>query len=145
VANVLEQTQAQIQRRLRELAPLVTEFERLQQAEAALSGIGPSSNGRRTSKARRKPGRPRGSRSGPKPTAVKASPSGARRQGRPKGTGGRAAESLKLVEGQPGITIPELASAMGIKQNYLYRVLPGLEKEGKIRKRGRGWHPAGKR
>jgi hypothetical protein len=28
---------------------------------------------------------------------------------------------------------------MGIKQNYLYRVLPGLEKEGKVRKEGRGW------
>jgi hypothetical protein len=30
---------------------------------------------------------------------------------------------------------------MGIKQNYLYRVLPGLESEGKVSKSGRGWHP----
>jgi hypothetical protein len=30
---------------------------------------------------------------------------------------------------------------MGIKQNYLYRVLPGLEKDGKVVKRGHGWHP----
>lgn len=29
---------------------------------------------------------------------------------------------------------------MGIKQNYLYRVLPGLEQEEKVRKQGRGWH-----
>ena len=29
---------------------------------------------------------------------------------------------------------------MGIKQNYLYRVLPGLEKDGKVVKRDRGWH-----
>jgi hypothetical protein len=29
---------------------------------------------------------------------------------------------------------------MGIQQNYLYRVLPGLQKEGLIRKEGRGWH-----
>jgi hypothetical protein len=29
---------------------------------------------------------------------------------------------------------------MGIKQNYLYRVLPGLQTEGKVRKQGRGWH-----
>jgi hypothetical protein len=28
---------------------------------------------------------------------------------------------------------------MGIKQNYLYRVLPALQKEGKVRKRGRTW------
>jgi len=33
---------------------------------------------------------------------------------------------------------------MGIKQNYLYRVLPGLEKEGKLQKKGRGWYPKGK-
>ena len=45
---------------------------------------------------------------------------------------------------QPGITIPELAAKMGIKQNYLYRVLPILEEEGKVHKEGRGWHPKGK-
>jgi DNA-binding IclR family transcriptional regulator len=47
------------------------------------------------------------------------------------------------VTGQPGITIPELAAKMGIKQNYLYRVLPSLEQEGKVAKKGRGWHPKG--
>jgi hypothetical protein len=61
--------------------------------------------------------------------------------GRPKGSGKRATEALSLVQGQPGITIPELAAKMGIKQNYLYRVLPPLEKEGKLEKKGRGWHP----
>ena len=45
------------------------------------------------------------------------------------------------MQGQPGITIPELAAKMGIKQNYLYRVLPGLEQENKVRKQGRGWFP----
>ena len=80
---------------------------------------------RRTTKARRKPGRP----------------PGRRRAGRRKGSGTRAAQALSFVQGQPGITIPELAAKMGIKQNYLYRVLPGLEQEGKVNKRGRGWHP----
>jgi DNA-binding IclR family transcriptional regulator len=47
------------------------------------------------------------------------------------------------VQAQPGITIPELAARMGIKQNYLYRVLPSLEEEGKVAKQGRGWHPKG--
>ena len=65
----------------------------------------------------------------------------ARRGGRTKGGGKRATEALSLVQGQPGITIPELAAKMGIKQNYLYRVLPGLKKEGKLEKKGRGWHP----
>ena len=31
---------------------------------------------------------------------------------------------------------------MGIHQNYLYRVLPGLQADGKVRKEGRGWHVA---
>ena len=53
------------------------------------------------------------------------------------------AEALAFVQGQPGITIPELAAKMGIKQNYLYRVLPSLESENKVAKRGRGWHPKG--
>ncbi len=66
-----------------------------------------------------------------------------RRAGRRKGSGTRAAQALSFVQGQPGITIPELAAKMGIKQNYLYRVLPSLEQEGKLSKKGRGWHPKG--
>ena len=31
---------------------------------------------------------------------------------------------------------------MGIRQNYLYRVTAELQKERKIRQRGRGFHPA---
>jgi hypothetical protein len=34
-----------------------------------------------------------------------------------------------------------MAEAMGIQQNYLYRVLPGLQDDGLVRKEGRGWHP----
>jgi hypothetical protein len=85
---------------------------------------------------RKKPGRPKGS--GKKVGRPKA-----RRGGRPKGGGKRAAEALSFVQGQPGITIPELAAKMGIKQNYLYRVIPGLEREGKLEKKGRGWYPKG--
>jgi hypothetical protein len=85
----------------------------------------------------KKVGRPAGSAKKPGRPPGKA----ARRGGRPKGSGKRASEALSLVQGQPGITIPELAAKMGIKQNYLYRVLPGLEQDGKLEKKGRGWHP----
>jgi hypothetical protein len=30
---------------------------------------------------------------------------------------------------------------MKIKRNYLYRVLPSLQTDGKVVKRDRGWHP----
>lgn len=103
--------------------------------------------------ARKKPGRPPGRAtqvggrkkvgrpSGSAPKAAPAGPSARRRAGRRKGTGTRAKQALSFVKGQPGITIPELAAKMGIQQNYLYRVLPGLERDGKVEKKGRGWHP----
>jgi DNA-binding IscR family transcriptional regulator len=51
--------------------------------------------------------------------------------------------ALSLVTANPGITIPQLAAKLGIKENYLYRVLPRMEQEKRIEKRGRGWHPRG--
>jgi DNA-binding IscR family transcriptional regulator len=45
------------------------------------------------------------------------------------------------VKDQPGITIPEIAASLGMKQNYLYRVMPQLANDGKVVKSGRGWHP----
>ena len=88
----------------------------------------------------KKVGRPAGKKVG-RPAGKVGRP--AARAGRRKGSGTRAAQALSFVQGQPGITIPELASKMGIKQNYLYRVLPGLEQEGKLEKKGRGWHAKG--
>jgi predicted ArsR family transcriptional regulator len=72
----------------------------------------------------------------------RSSSSGPRKRGRPRGSGNRAKQALELVRAQPGITIRELADAMGIHANYLYRVMPTLESEGQVVKRDRGWHPA---
>ncbi len=63
--------------------------------------------------------------------------------GRRKGSGARARQALALVQKQPGIKIPKLAAEMGIKQNYLYRVMPSLVRENKVVKQGSGWHPKG--
>jgi len=83
----------------------------------------------------KKVGRPKTNKVGRPSVRTKA------RGGRPKGGGMRAAQALSLVQAQPGVTIPELAVKMDIKENYLYRVLPGLQQVGKIRKEGRGWFP----
>jgi hypothetical protein len=151
VTDFLDEKHREITDRLKELKPLVEEYSRLEAAAAALDGVGgsaPRTAGVSATR-RRGPGRPRGSASratkkaaAPK-AAAKATRPGKRRAGRRKGSGTRAAEALSFVQGQPGITIPELAAKMGIKQNYLYRVLPGLEQESKVQKRGRGWHPKG--
>jgi hypothetical protein len=134
VADFLEQKRKEIEERLKELRPLIDEARQLEAAAAALAGAGIA---KVKSAARRGPGRPRGSGG---TTARKAKRSTARR-GRPRGSGTRAAQALALVKAQPGITITELAEKMGIKQNYLYRVLPVLEAERKVTKKGRGWHP----
>ena len=47
--------------------------------------------------------------------------------------------ALRLLEIPAAVKAAE-GTAMGIKQNYLYRVLPGLEKDGKVVNRDRGWH-----
>ena len=54
----------------------------------------------------------------------------------------RADQALELVGNKPGITIPELAKAMKIQPNYLYRVLPQLASDGRVKREGQGWHPA---
>jgi hypothetical protein len=127
--DFLDEKRKEIQARLKELRPLVDEFNRLEAAERALSGVSngasaaPRATGRRTTR-----------------RSANAGGRGTGRRGRPKGSGTRAQEALKLVSERPGITIPELADAMGIKQNYLYRVMPGLAEEGRVIKSGRGWH-----
>ena len=156
--DFLDEKRREITDRLKELKPLVDEFNRLEAAASALAGVGGSAAASTGSAAprRRGPGRPRGSATRttkaarkPKKAPAKAAATrkaarpAKRRAGRRKGSGTRAAEALGFVKGQPGITIPELAAKMGIKQNYLYRVLPGLEQEKKVQKQGRGWHPRG--
>ena len=162
MTDFLDEKRQEISTRLKELKPLVDEFNRLEAAAAALAGVlgSAASDATAVVTRRRGPGRPRGSGAAKK--AAKAAPTpaatatakapapkaaakapGKRRAGRRKGSGTRAAEARSFVQGQPGITIPELAAKMGIKQNYLYRVLPGLEQENKVEKKGRGWYPKG--
>ncbi len=162
MTDFLDEKRQQIADRLKELKPLVDEYRHLEAAASALAGVdrsAPAAAANTTTPAatpRRRPGRPRGSVSrastpapataaSPAATPVKAAPTkpGRRkgRGGRRKGSGTRAAQALAVVQAQPGITIPELAADMGIQTTYLYRVLPGLEKEGKVAKKGRGWFP----
>ena len=118
--DFLEEKRREIQSRLKELKPLVDEYHRLEAAEQALAGVGGGA----------KPRAAQAARGGSAPQRSQAARSG--RRGRPKGSGKRAQQALELVRSKPGITIPEMAEAMGIKQNYLYRVVPDLAKEGLV-------------
>ena len=123
MTDFLDEKRKEIESRLRELKPMVEEYNRLEQASRALAGVGSQTG------SRRRAGR-------------RASTIGRRRRGRPRGSGTRSIQALELVKAQPGITIRELADAMKIKANYLYRVMPTLEQEGKVKRRDGGWHPA---
>ncbi len=136
MADFLDEKRSEIRARLKELRPLVDEYQRLEAAAAALDGVPTTAGGSVAASpvARR-------ARAQSAPKRAKSNGSGGGRRGRPKGTGTRGAEALALVRSKPGITIPEIAEQMGIKQNYLYRVLPGLADDGLVKKDGRGWHP----
>ena len=171
MTDLLDVQRKAITDRMTELKPAIEEYGRLEAAVAALAKVSAATPAAATiadsTPRRRGPGRPRRSAN----SASKATPAAApaasapakaarkkpgrppgkvgRRSGRPKaragarrkGSGTRAAQALAFVQGQPGITIPELAAKMNIKHNYLYRVLPGLEQDKKLEKKGRGWHP----
>jgi|SRR5689334_2043578 len=130
-SNVLDEALDLVKKRLAELDE---ERKRLERALAELGG----------NVTRRGPGRPRGSgRRGPgrPPKAASATTAPRKRRRRRRG-GTRADQAVKLVEQNPGISASEIAKSMKIKPNYLYRVLGELEKEGRVAKKGREYHPA---
>jgi len=112
-SNVLDEAKSLVERRLRELDQ---ERSRLERVLADLTG---------GTAARRRPGRPRGT--------------GTVRRRRRGGT--RADQAVKVVAENPGISASEIAKRLNIKPNYLYRVMGELQKDGRVRRRGRGYHP----
>ena len=130
-SNVLNEAREMVQKRLAELNDERTRLER------ALAELG----GKVT---RRGPGRPRGSgRRGPgrPPKAAAGAPATRKPRRRRRRGGTRADQAVSLVEQSPGITASEIAKSMKIKPNYLYRVLGELEQEGRVKKKGRQYHP----
>jgi sugar-specific transcriptional regulator TrmB len=127
--NHLDVAREALERTVRELE------DQLKQAEQALAALG----GKATR--RRGPGRPRGSAK--KSSASSTNSAGAPRRRRKRRGGTRADQAVKLIEENPGIGASDVAKQMKIKPNYLYRVLGDLEKEGRVKKDGRQYHPTG--
>jgi sugar-specific transcriptional regulator TrmB len=124
--NVLDEARQLVERRL---ADLEEERKRLERALAELGGKATT---------RRGPGRPRGSSKKSSTTTGSAPRKRRKRRG-----GTRADQAVELIESQPGISASDVATTMKIKPNYLYRVLGDLEKEGRVKKDGRQYYPAG--
>ncbi|HWC48424.1 MAG TPA: hypothetical protein VG448_06050 [Solirubrobacterales bacterium] len=126
---VLDEARAALERSVNELR------EQLGQAEEALAKLSGTTTGRKPG--RRGPGRPKG---GGRGKATKST--GATRIRRKRKGGTRADKAVRMVEKRPGISASEIAKAMKIKPNYLYRVMGDLEEEGRVKKNGRQYFPA---
>lgn len=131
-SNVLDEALDLVKKRLAELDE---ERKRLERALVELGGT-----------VTRRPGRPPGSGRGPgrprKATSATTAAAAPRKRRRRRRGGTRADQAVALVEQKPGISASEIAKEMKIKPNYLYRVLGELEKERRVSKKGREYHPA---
>jgi len=123
-SDVLDQARSLIEGRLKELD---SERARLERTLNDITGgrVG-----------RRRPGRPKGS------TSKRASgrKTTGRKRGRRRST--RADQAVKIVKDNPGITASEVAKRMKIAPNYVYRVMGDLQKQGKVKKKGKGYAAA---
>jgi hypothetical protein len=103
MADVLGKIRSDLEKRLRELEPLIEEHAHVRKALDALNGAGTRTERAVKSAVRR----PR--------STTESTTTATRRRGRPRGTGQHAEQALKLVHAHPGITLQEIAKRMKIK------------------------------
>jgi predicted Rossmann fold nucleotide-binding protein DprA/Smf involved in DNA uptake len=136
VSAIERQVHARLKELERLIQPLREEYEKLKKMASALeSNVRSSIPTTRTRGAS-----PTRSAAAAKTTAANTSATTRRAPRRRRA--GRTQQALDMVTKQPGITVAQMAQQMGISPNYLYRVLPQLQKDGKIRKQGKGYVPA---
>lgn len=124
--HVLDEARDLVKKRLAELDD---ERKRLERALAELGGK--ATTAATAGRTGRRPGRPPGS----------GKKAGGRPKKRRRRSGTRADQAVALVQGNPGISASDIAKQMKIKPNYLYRVLGDMEKEGRVKKKGRQYYP----
>ena len=126
--SVRDDVREQVLQRMRELQQYVDEYEQLGRIIAAIDASAASSaaidasaaSSARTARLRR--------RRGATSSTV--------------GTSARGEQALTLIRAHPGISVAALAEKMQIGTTYLYRLLPALERDGTVRKEGKGYHVA---
>jgi hypothetical protein len=124
--TVVDELMRRVDERLAELQPAIDEYNQLM---AAKQGLLRSAGG--TGEPAAQPRR-----------RIAASAPRRRGQGSRRRSGGRqtrADQAVQIVGGNPGVTVKEIAGEMGINENYLYRLLPRMEREGTLKREGSGW------
>lgn len=119
-------------------AELHSELQNIEDAISALGGKVTKAVSAATGRTRRRgPAKPAPAAAAP---AAPSKPTPAPRRRRRRG-GTRGEQAVKLISDKPGLTASQIATQLGIKPNYMYRVLGELENEGKVRKDGRKYLP----
>lgn len=127
VLDQLRDVERQLVARLRELEPMVREYEELRVAAERLGvGYQPRSDAPEDAATAAKGGGTSGARARRRATAA---------------PGQRQQEMLDLVSEHPGITVAEIARRLGVDASGLYRFMHRLTKAGAVRKDGRRLYP----
>lgn len=125
--TVLDEIRGQVTARLRELAPLVSEFEELKAVAARLDiDVDAVAADARPAPARRRSRRPA--------TAPRSDTKAIGAQ--------RRLDVLALIRERPGLTVAQLSERLAVDRTGLYRVIRRLEAEGLVRKDGATLRPA---
>lgn len=156
---LIDDFQRQIDARLSELQPAFAEYTALQQLREAIKSLDPEAAAAHVSMfpfpvaGAALPGaEPDGGASRPARTPG-ATSSARRRRARAaqepqqgpsveEQNAAYADAAIELVGQEPGLTAGELAERMGVPASVLFRLLPTLQREGRLRKQGKGYRPA---
>jgi hypothetical protein len=154
MANAVTDSVSMLERRLAELD---SERDQILVALRALQGISNAGAARTATRGRQTRTRQpaaraatRGTRTSTRSRTARSRTTGSRatrtrttRTSRRGGGGTQADRFLGLVRDTPGITVAQAAGKMGMaRPNALYSVASRLAKEGKVTKRGTGYHVA---
>lgn len=152
--NLIEDFQTRIDARMAEIHPLVQEYHALQQLRGVISNLDAADVAAHIANfpipgLTGIPGAP-GS-SGPEGGTRAKRPTGAKR-GRPRAAAsppvtdrsgeGHDDEIVALVTAEPGLTAAQLAERLDLPVSVLFRTLPLLQRDGLVRKHGKGFSGA---
>jgi hypothetical protein len=154
--NLIEDFQTRIDARMAEIHPLVQEYHALQQLRGVISNLDaadvaahianfpipgligtPGSGGTESGEGG---GSPKAKRSGSaKRNRSRTAPSGAPTD---RSGEGHDEEIVALVTAEPGLTAAQLAERLDLPVSVLFRTLPLLQRDGLVRKHGKGFSGA---
>lgn len=154
--DLIDDFQKRIDERMAEIQPLVQEYHALQQLRSAITSLDPEAVAAHVS-AFPLPGgagdlldgngfgeaggRPRGKRQARSAAGKRVGRAPTRREPEPDPEPSEDYEraALELIATEPGLTASQMAEQLNVPVSTLFRLLPPLQRSGRIRKQGKGF------